>query len=135
MRFLLGLWANLRELLSRADWPLILKTLPAATILVVLVVLGAARIDSEIAAPLFALVAAAGLCISVNLSTSRHPGIGPIRYLTLALSAASSVMAALMWLDSVDRPLPWYLVLLVGVLVGTGVVGLLPDKNPSDVPR
>ena len=123
----------MRKLLGRADWPLIRKALPAATITLILIALWLARLDNEVAAPLFALVAAAGLCVSVGLSTSNHPRIGPVRYLTLALSAASSVLAALMWLESVDRSLPWYLVVLVGILVFTSIGGLLPDKNPSDV--
>ena len=122
----------MRKLLGRVDWPLIRKALPAATIALAFIVIGAIRIDSVIAAPLFALVAAAGLCVSVGLNTSQHPRIGPIRHLALAFSAASSVAAALSWLNSVEKSVPWYLWLLVGVLVTTGIAGLAPDEKPNE---
>lgn len=122
----------MRKLLERTDWPLIRKALPAATVALAFTAIGVIRIDSVIAAPLFALVAAAGLCVSVGLSTSQHPRADVIRHLALATSGASSVAAALSWLNSVKEPVPWYLWLLVAVLVITGIAGLAPDEKPNE---
>ena len=101
--------------------------LGAATF-IIFVTLALLELDSAVRAPLFALVAATGLCISVSPGASKHPAVS---ILVPMLTGVASLMAAMSWVGGLDQSLSPWIWALVAALIVIAVLGLVPDAEPK----
>lgn len=99
---------------------------------IILVVVATARLDNAVEAPLFALVAATGLCISIIPSTSKQSGFSAIQKLVFALTATASFMAANSWFNSLNQPIPLWVRAMALALTAIAVISLWQTMNLSD---
>ena len=108
------------------------KAVLGTGVFIILVVVATAGLDNAVEAPLFALVAATGLCISTIPSTSKQSGLSKIQYLLFALIAVASFMAADSWFNSLNQPIPPWVRAMALALTAIAVTSLWPTRNLSD---
>ena len=101
-------------------------------VFIILVVVARAGLDNAVEAPLFALVAATGLCISIIPSTSKQSGFSKIQKLVFALTATASFMAADSWFNSLNQPIPLWVRAMALALTAIAVISLWQTRNLSD---
>ena len=103
------------------------KAMLGAATFTILVILAFLELDSAAKAPLFALVAATGLCISVSPGASKHPVVS---ILVPMLTGVASLMAAMSWVGGLDQSLSLWIWAMFAALIVIAVLGLMPDAEP-----
>ena len=87
--------AHLKRQDSSADRaPTWTKTALCVVVGIILLLFGVVDLTDNVKAPLYAMVAATALCVSLIPVDANHAGSRPVHYVVLVLSVTSSVVAA-----------------------------------------